>query len=233
MCVFTFSATFVYSYQIFMQRESSPQISDKDSNIRFHKNPFSGSRVVQCGMTGRQAWWRQTSLLAILRTRLKMNEPLLTLSLSNGFMISKSASRSKELLWEKYAHYNTNIEKSCILLNGYYPIDDSKHEGRKRNAKTLLQNRTLCDQLLDWPRDVTTTTSRNSAARCSWSHFLLRITLKEVWLLNNISLSTSVCCSICHASVHKKRQTGQNSVPAKHFAPNWRKGIGILSKCWE
>jgi len=75
-----------------------------------------------------------------------MSEPLLTLSLSNGFMIPKSASRSKELLWEMYAHYNTNTEKSCILLNGYYPIDDSKHEGRKRNAKTLLQNRTLCDQ---------------------------------------------------------------------------------------
>jgi len=74
MCVFTFSTTFVYSYQIFMQRESSPQISDKDSNTKFHKNPFSGSRVVPCGMTGRQAWWRQKTLFAILRTRLKMGK---------------------------------------------------------------------------------------------------------------------------------------------------------------
>jgi len=47
---------------------------------------------------------------------------------------------------EIYAHYNTNTEKSYILLNGYYPIDDRKHERPKRNVKTLLQNRMLCDQ---------------------------------------------------------------------------------------
>ena len=55
MCVLTFSTAFVYSYQIFMKCESHPQISYKDSNIKFHKNPFSGSRDAPCGMTGRQA----------------------------------------------------------------------------------------------------------------------------------------------------------------------------------
>jgi hypothetical protein len=69
-----------------------------------------------------------------------------TLSLSRGFMIPKSKSRSTDIPWEIYDHYNTNAEKSCILLNGYYPIDNRKHEGRKRNVKTLLHKRTLCDK---------------------------------------------------------------------------------------
>ena len=34
-----------------MKFEFSRQIFEKSSNIKFNENPFSGSRVVQCGRT--------------------------------------------------------------------------------------------------------------------------------------------------------------------------------------
>ena len=43
-----------YSCQIFMKLECSRQVFEKYSNIKFHENPFSGSRVVSCGRTVRQ-----------------------------------------------------------------------------------------------------------------------------------------------------------------------------------
>jgi hypothetical protein len=38
-----------YSSQILMELESSRQIFEKFSSIKFHKNPSIGSRVVTCG----------------------------------------------------------------------------------------------------------------------------------------------------------------------------------------
>ena len=43
-----------YCCQILMKIELSRQISEKPSNIKFHENPFSGSRVVRCESTDRQ-----------------------------------------------------------------------------------------------------------------------------------------------------------------------------------
>ena len=43
-----------YYCQILIKTEYSPQIFGKYSNINFHENPSSGSRVVPCGRTGRQ-----------------------------------------------------------------------------------------------------------------------------------------------------------------------------------
>jgi hypothetical protein len=40
-----------YCCQIFIKLEFSRQIFDKYSNIKFHKNPSSGSRDVPCGQT--------------------------------------------------------------------------------------------------------------------------------------------------------------------------------------
>jgi len=37
-----------------MKREFSRQIFEKSSNIKFHKNPSSGSRVVPCGQMVRR-----------------------------------------------------------------------------------------------------------------------------------------------------------------------------------
>jgi hypothetical protein len=40
-----------YYCQILMKTEFSRQISEKFSNIKFHEDPSSGSRVVPCGRT--------------------------------------------------------------------------------------------------------------------------------------------------------------------------------------
>jgi len=39
-----------------MRGEFSGQIFEKYSNVKFRKNPPSGSRVVPCGRTDRQTW---------------------------------------------------------------------------------------------------------------------------------------------------------------------------------
>jgi hypothetical protein len=58
-----------------MKLEFSGQIFEKYSNIKFHKNPSSGSRVVPCGrtdgLTHRQDE-ANSRFLQFLRTRLKM-----------------------------------------------------------------------------------------------------------------------------------------------------------------
>jgi hypothetical protein len=42
-----------YCCQILMKLEVSGQIFEKYSNIKFHANPSSGSRIVSCGQTDR------------------------------------------------------------------------------------------------------------------------------------------------------------------------------------
>jgi len=42
-----------HSCYVLMKLEFSWQIFEKFSNMKFHENPFSGSRVVPCGRTGR------------------------------------------------------------------------------------------------------------------------------------------------------------------------------------
>jgi hypothetical protein len=43
-----------YSCRILMKLEFSRQIFEKSLNIKFHQNPFSGSRVVPCEQTERR-----------------------------------------------------------------------------------------------------------------------------------------------------------------------------------
>ena len=42
-----------YSCQILAKIEFSRQIFEKYSNVKYYKNPASGSRVVKCGKTDR------------------------------------------------------------------------------------------------------------------------------------------------------------------------------------
>jgi len=39
-----------------MKLDSSRQIFEKYSNIKFHKNPSSGNQAVPCGQTAGQTW---------------------------------------------------------------------------------------------------------------------------------------------------------------------------------
>ena len=47
--VLVFIYSTIYSYPILMKLEFSLQIFEKYSNIKFHENPFRGSRGVACG----------------------------------------------------------------------------------------------------------------------------------------------------------------------------------------
>ena len=44
----------LYSCQILMNFEYSQQIFEVYTNMKFHENPSSRSRVVRCGQTGRR-----------------------------------------------------------------------------------------------------------------------------------------------------------------------------------
>ena len=57
-----------YSFRILMKLEFPRQFFEKYPNVKFHRNPSGGSRVVPCGQTDGQM---NSQCLAILRTRLK------------------------------------------------------------------------------------------------------------------------------------------------------------------
>jgi len=61
-----------YSYHILIKLEFSRQIFAKYSNIKFHENPSSRSRVVPCGQRDRHDE-AKCRFSKILRKRLKMN----------------------------------------------------------------------------------------------------------------------------------------------------------------
>ena len=67
MLVFTESTH--YSCPILTKLEFSRQIFEKSSNIKFHENPSSGSRVVPCGQTDRRTDGRtdMTKLIVVFR----------------------------------------------------------------------------------------------------------------------------------------------------------------------
>ena len=49
--VYWAASNFRYSCRILMKLESSRQIFEKYTNVKFNENPFSGGRVVSCGQT--------------------------------------------------------------------------------------------------------------------------------------------------------------------------------------
>jgi len=139
ICVFSLSLQLSFSLIRFSCNANLLQISDKDSNTKFHKNPFSGSRVVPFGMTGRQAWWRQKSLFAILRTRPKMGKfmPITTQIQNNrtsfwmGTIRSTTESmkgvnemsRRSSIIACCAISYWTDLETTLLLLQELLPLD--------------------------------------------------------------------------------------------------------------
>jgi len=55
----------------FKETEAARHIFEKQSNIKFHENPSSGSRIVSCGQTARRTnrHDEDNSRFSILRTR--------------------------------------------------------------------------------------------------------------------------------------------------------------------
>jgi hypothetical protein len=69
-CIVIFKYGTRYSSHTLMKTEFSRHVFEKYSNIKFHHNPSSGSRVIQCGQTDMT---KAIVLFAILQTRLKMD----------------------------------------------------------------------------------------------------------------------------------------------------------------
>jgi hypothetical protein len=63
--ILVFMLSTLYSCPILMKLEFSRQIFEKYSNIKFHENPCSGSRVVPCGRT--EGWTDMTKLIVTFR----------------------------------------------------------------------------------------------------------------------------------------------------------------------
>ena len=72
-CTYVSCKSAHFSCQVLLKLESSPQIfrKKKHSNIKFHENPSSGSRVVPCGQTDRQTDMKLMDFF-FLRTSLKI-----------------------------------------------------------------------------------------------------------------------------------------------------------------
>ena len=66
-----------YSCRILIEIEFSRQIFAKRSNIKFHQNPSSGSRVVSCGQTD------MTKLVVAFRNFAKSAQRQLTTDLTS------------------------------------------------------------------------------------------------------------------------------------------------------
>jgi hypothetical protein len=66
-----------------MTLEFSRQIFEKSSNIKFHENPSSVSRVVPCGRTDRQTD-RQTAMLKLVVSSRKRGKALHKLVSANN-----------------------------------------------------------------------------------------------------------------------------------------------------
>jgi len=64
-CIIIFMWSTRYSCQILMKLELSRQMFGKYSNLKFHENPFSGSRVFPRGRTNR--WTDMTKLIVTHR----------------------------------------------------------------------------------------------------------------------------------------------------------------------
>jgi len=68
-CILVFMYSTHYSCQVLMKLEFSRQIFTKYSNIKFHENPSSGSRVIPCRQTDDQpdTWTDMMTLTVAFR----------------------------------------------------------------------------------------------------------------------------------------------------------------------
>jgi hypothetical protein len=62
-CTIVFVSSTPYFCHVLMKLEFSPQIVEKYSDIKFHENPSSGSRVVPCGRTDMTCYWSRRAPL--------------------------------------------------------------------------------------------------------------------------------------------------------------------------
>jgi hypothetical protein len=92
-----------YSCQILIKLEIYRKIFVKYSNINFHENPSSGSRVVPCERrTNKQTWQSQQVFFEILRTRQK--NWALTLAVTTSSQLNIPFLNSRYIIILQYKH---------------------------------------------------------------------------------------------------------------------------------
>ena len=79
-----------------MKIESSLQILEKSSNIKFHDNPFIGSRVIPCGRTDRRKDMTKLIVAFINFTNAHKNCNVLNTTLNTGL------SKKMDGIWNRY-----------------------------------------------------------------------------------------------------------------------------------
>jgi hypothetical protein len=131
-----------YSCQILMKLEFSRQIVEKHSNIKFHKNPSSGSRVVPCGQTGRQIYMMK--LTVTFRNFAKISP-----SAHNAFMclvlISEQTATSALCKGKgkvaSRGFFNTRPRGPIVFLPQQVPAFISRGATHHTDARDLYQRR--------------------------------------------------------------------------------------------
>jgi tRNA U38,U39,U40 pseudouridine synthase TruA len=100
-----------------MKLRFSQQIFGKFSNIKFHENPSSGSRVVPCGRTDRRLdMTKQTVAFAILRTRLKTGHAVNNYATNNSQKITEwnLIYRKSNFTVPRFSSATPNIRRNTL-----------------------------------------------------------------------------------------------------------------------
>ena len=125
-----------------MKVGSSWKISEKYSNVKFHKNPFSGTRVVPWEQTDRRIdrdrrteMMKLTVAFRILRTRLKICQDASLCSVEYSFvMTSRHINGLVKVLYRKVPKWKTNCSWQTktwqvIKINYYLHISGAAFPG--------------------------------------------------------------------------------------------------------
>jgi len=103
-CILVFMQSTRYFCQILMKLKFSLHFLKKYSNIKFHENPSSGSRVVQCGQT--DAWTDVTKLIFAFRSFVNWHKSS-----------DRTSERKQSPLWKVISVVWGNIP--CCLCERY------------------------------------------------------------------------------------------------------------------
>jgi len=108
-----------------MKREISQQIFEKYSNTKFHKNPFTGSRVVPCGMRDERMDEKTDMTKLIFVSRNCANAPKTPIPHHNDNPPSTYGSTS---YWQIFMH----IKHSSLftILSWSFSADFSNVDGQ-------------------------------------------------------------------------------------------------------
>ena len=83
-----------------MKLAISVQVFEKSSNIKFHENLSSGSRVLPCGQTDRQTDGRQTDMMNLIVTFFNGSAP------NKCCLFLKMYTKPKFTVWLKVESFN-------------------------------------------------------------------------------------------------------------------------------